>query len=189
MIIITRKDKIRRNNTLVDYDFSTYDIIFNDSPKWKPNFRFLIMYLKKAFMFGIDEVGISASQAKELILTAKHVKLDRLKRAAEVSGYKGNGNLQHKIIQNYFMDKSKYCIAVEVPVFDEKYRGRIDILEYYPETDKVGVLDFKPNARLEKKAATQVYLYKCMLSERTTIPLVDISAHYFDENNVYQVTS
>ena len=61
--------------------------------------------------------------------------------------------------------------------------GHIDVLRV--EDGAIWVWDYKPNASLEKYAATQVFFYALMLSKRTGIPLEKFRCGYFDSYNCY----
>ena len=94
-------------------------------------------------------------------------------------------------------------MAIEVPVYlyaneltkseekryglelKEPLSGHIDILQV--RWNKIHVLDYKPDARInDKSAASQVFLYALALSKRTGIPLNKITCAYFDDNNYFQ---
>lgn len=104
----------------------------------------------------------------------------------------------HSQVQVFMLENDSKTIAVEVPLWlnaneaefyqslfktNEPLTGHIDLLRI--EGDKVWVLDYKPNARLERFAATQVYFYALMLSKRTKIPLEKFRCGYFDAQDCY----
>ncbi len=96
------------------------------------------------------------------------------------------------------LENDDKTIAMEVPVWlndkefenflrvfrsDEPLTGHIDILRV--EEDKIWVWDYKPNAIEEKFAATQIYFYCLMLSNRTGIPLERFRCGYFDDRHTF----
>lgn len=104
----------------------------------------------------------------------------------------------HSQVQVFMLEKDNKTIAVEVPIwlepdelkeFTKIFRsklpltGHIDILRI--EDGKVWVWDYKPAAKQEKYAATQVYFYALMLSKRTNINLKEFRCGYFDEKDAF----
>ena len=100
----------------------------------------------------------------------------------------------HNKIQNYFLQNDKRTIAVETPIwmkkeelknFEEIFNskepltGHIDLIR--SEDNYIWVWDYKPNAKKEKYASTQVCLYATMLSKRTNIPIEKFKCGYFNE--------
>ena len=49
-------------------------------------------------------------------------------------------------------------------------------------------MDYKPEARREKFAKYQIYLYARALSVRTGIPLSRFALAYFDDKDYFEVT-
>jgi len=107
-------------------------------------------------------------------------------------------NTGHSKVQVFMLENDDKTIAVEVPLWlkaeeasfyqslfktDEPLTGHIDLLRI--EDNKVWVWDYKPNAGLEKYAATQVYFYALMLSKRSKIPIEKFRCGYFDERHAY----
>lgn len=104
----------------------------------------------------------------------------------------------HSQVQVFMLENDNKTVATEVPLWlqadeaefyhglfktNEPLTGHIDLLRI--EDDKIWVLDYKPNAHLEKFAATQVYFYALMLSKRTKIPLEKFRCGYFDWKDSY----
>ena len=102
---------------------------------------------------------------------------------------------RHENLQQWFLLNDQQAIVAELPVWmDEKeskehlnlcfpLTGHIDLLRY--DGLKVEIWDYKPNAKKEKWAKTQVYFYALLLSLRTRIPLDKIVCGYFDESTAY----
>jgi len=87
-------------------------------------------------------------------------------------------------------------VAVEVPVYlypneapdlqlTGVLTGHIDILQIRGE--KIWILDYKPDAKYEKQAKFQLYLYARALSVRTCIPLSHFGLAYFDDKDYFEV--
>jgi len=104
----------------------------------------------------------------------------------------------HSKVQLFMLENDAQTVAIEVPLwlhheelngyealFSSKnpLTGHIDALRI--EDGKIWIWDYKPNARLEKYASTQVYFYAYMLSQRTGIPLEHFRCGYFDSVNTY----
>jgi ATP-dependent exoDNAse (exonuclease V) beta subunit len=103
---------------------------------------------------------------------------------------------RHPAIQRFMLANDSATVAVEVPVFLHPHEapdlglpspltGHIDVLQI--RGDRVWILDYKPNARFEKKAKFQTYLYARALSVRTGIPLSYFRIAYFDDQDYFRV--
>ena len=99
----------------------------------------------------------------------------------------------HSKVQVFMLENDDKTLAVEVPIWlkadelknysnifksEEPLTGHIDVLRM--EGDKVWIWDYKPNAKREKYASTQVFFYALMMSKRTGIPLNHFRCGYFD---------
>jgi len=104
----------------------------------------------------------------------------------------------HSKVQVCMLENDKSTVAVEIPLWlepqeaefyqslfktNDPLTGHVDLLRV--EDNKIWALDYKPNARQEKFAATQVYFYALMLSKRTKIPLEKFRCGYFDHEDCY----
>lgn len=104
----------------------------------------------------------------------------------------------HNKVELFFLEKDQSTVAVEVPIWLKKEEledfyslfkselpltGHIDILRV--EDGKIWVWDFKPYAKEEKYACTQLFFYALMLSIRTKIPLEKFRCGYFDSQVAY----
>lgn len=89
-------------------------------------------------------------------------------------------------MQNHFLDNDPETIATEVPVYDDKYLGHIDILRLGG--GLIQVCDFKPKSHRETKAASQVARYMALLAKNTGLPLFLFRGCYFDEKHFYNIT-
>jgi hypothetical protein len=103
---------------------------------------------------------------------------------------------RHPAIQSFMLANDSATIAVEVPVYlhpneapdlklTNALTGHIDVLQI--RGDRVWILDYKPDAKREKRAKYQLYLYARALSVRTGIPLSDFGLAYFDDKDYFEV--
>ncbi len=101
----------------------------------------------------------------------------------------------HSKVQVFMLEHDKNTLAMEVPIWlmpnelagykkffndEEILTGHIDILRVKDE--KIWIWDYKPDAKKEKYASTQIFFYAYMLSKRTGINLDKIRCGYFDRN-------
>ncbi len=120
--------------------------------------------------------------------------LSALGLEANKDRYKSN----HSKVQLFMLENDATTIAIEVPlwlhaeelegyekIFDctTPLSGHIDAVRI--ENGKIWIWDYKPNAKKEKYATTQVFFYAYMLSKRTGIPLEHFRCGYFDWENTY----
>ena len=104
---------------------------------------------------------------------------------------------RHEAIQRFMLANDSATIAVELPVYlfpleapdlklADVLTGHIDVLQI--RSDKVWILDYKPEAQRETRAKYQLYLYARALSVRTKIPLSRFGLAYFDDKDYFEVT-
>jgi hypothetical protein len=99
---------------------------------------------------------------------------------------------RHENLQQWFLLNDPNAVVAELPVWMDELEskehldlchpltGHIDLLRC---TDaRIEIWDYKPNARREKWAKAQVWLYARLLSLRAGVPLKDIVCGYFDES-------
>jgi len=182
---ITRTFLVNRNGSLLEYKFQTDTRIFDQATSL--NETLLHDHLRRCFISGYPsrDGKESVSGMATLVRQKKQVKTDLTKYIAD-SCYIGKGNKQHDIVQQYLHDNLDRIIATEVPVWDDTCHGFIDAL-LWTEDGKLEIFDFKPNARQERKAASQVYRYGNLLSQRTGISRSDIITTYGDHTHYYLV--
>ncbi len=113
----------------------------------------------------------------------------------------------HSKVQLCMLENDAKTIGAEIPIWlkpadllsnyidlsDELYEylfgggniltGHIDVLAL--DNQQVWVWDYKPHARKEKYASTQVFFYALMLSMRSGMPLDHFRCGYFDEYTAY----
>lgn len=114
--------------------------------------------------------------------------------AANAERYANN----HLKVQSFMLEQDAKTFAIEVPLWMQHHEldnyaeifrtiqpltGHIDLLRI--ENDTIWIWDYKPKARKEKYAATQVYFYALMLSARTGIPLEHLRCGWFDDNDAF----
>jgi hypothetical protein len=102
---------------------------------------------------------------------------------------------RHENLQQWFLLNDPYSIVAELPVWVDEgeskellglcfpLTGHIDLVRYAD--GKVEIWDYKPRAKREKWARTQVYLYAQLLSLRANVPLEKIVCGYFDEETAF----
>ena len=98
----------------------------------------------------------------------------------------------HSAVENFMLINDSSTIACEVPVWlweknlNMGINGHIDVLQI--RSNKIYVLDFKPNAlrENEQSVASQLFWYASGLSFRTSIPLENFTCAWFDEYNYYE---
>ncbi len=143
--------------------------------------------------------GFRASQQRfkvktELVHTQNNEIIELAKQSKSFTKFKSG----HENLANYFLHNDPRSIACEIPVWMESVElsdyqdvfptknpltGHIDLLRY--EAGKIVVWDYKPKAKREVTAATQVFLYALMLSVRTGISLNQFICGYFDDRDCY----
>jgi hypothetical protein len=138
-----------------------------------------------------SQVAVTAS-------TEQDSSLVRLTRDALVSrGLKS----AHEDVEKYLVERDPGTVACEVPVWlepgettvcgrfsqqvDGCLTGHIDVLRI-EEDGTIGVWDYKPNARKERMAYVQVFLYALMLSQRTGLAPAKFSCGYFDSEVAFR---
>lgn len=137
------------------------------------------------FKLGLDKIQIQGHEINKLTKLGLNENSERYKTS-------------HSKVQVFMLENDNTTIATEVPIWIKPYElnnfkklfksnypltGHIDILKV--EDDKVWVWDYKPDAKHEKYADTQVYFYALMLSKRTGIDLENFRCGYFDEDDTF----
>lgn len=97
---------------------------------------------------------------------------------------------RHKIVERFMIINDTATIACEVPVWywdkkiDAGITGHIDMIQV--RNNLVYIVDYKPNASKDKKAANQLYHYASALSYRANVPLESIRCAWFDEDSYFE---
>lgn len=186
---IIRKFKVERESGYTqDVDFSCFSSIF-DCESSETNKGKLQAYLSHVFIEGVPEatVELQSISGAPLLVTKQRLVESDLCEYASRANYTDQGKYQHAIVQRYMMKNDPYIIASEIPVYTKELKGHVDCIRVL-DTDIIAVCDFKPNAKSEKKASSQLVRYCHALSERTHIPLSCMRAYYFDHLHCYQVS-
>ncbi|MEE9117827.1 MAG: hypothetical protein V3U02_04430 [Calditrichia bacterium] len=192
-------DKIIREFTVVRssgheqiYPFTTFSSVLSANPAPQNNQEKLFLYLKSVFNHGIkSEAKKTVTEFPKLLIksqlhTPDHECDKNILALTSQSGWEGQGNRQHEIVQNKFFQEDPFTIALEVPVWDEEMTGRIDIVRI-KDKNTIQILDFKPNAFRDKTAPSQLYRYRKLLSKLTGIPLKNIEVLYFDSKTLMEI--
>ena len=194
---ITRLFTIRREHTGGTFEqsvyFTTFSTVFDIAAKIQggdkitTSFGRLALYLERVFYAGFPPYQGKKSVSQGALLQCQSLPLKSdLTTLAKNANYDDQGKFQHRIVQRYMMEHDPKSYASEVPVWDEEFHGHIDLIRVHG-PDLIEVADFKPKAKNEKKAATQVIRYAHLLSKRTGIPLNNMIATYFDKDHAYSV--
>ncbi|MCH9016190.1 MAG: hypothetical protein IIB89_00320, partial [Chloroflexi bacterium] len=89
-----------------------------------------------------------------------------------------------------FMINDSATVGVEIQVWfwnkrlNKGLAGHIDIVQI--RNNMIHILDYNPNAAIEKYAAVHVYLYALGLSFRTGIKLDKFVCAWFDEQDYFE---
>ncbi len=112
-------------------------------------------------------------------------------RAAAFSIKAAKENIdRHSFVENFMLINDKSTVACEVPVwyYDKKIgdgvTGHIDIIQIRNNT--LYILDYKPNAKSDKKAAGQLYHYAKALSYRARLSIDKIVCAWFDKDIYFE---
>lgn len=191
---ITRHIVKLRGETELIYEFTTFDFILTEefwekAAAFHPNFRSLCRNLKQAFQYGLPHRDKSASGAKRLTVAALHMPDHEFSALAKESGCDGQSYAAHKICQKHFMKNHRLAIAMEMPAWTPEMSCLIDIVLFDPSTGMVYLLDYKPMASYEKKAATQLWHDRKIFCHFTGIDPKFVECYYFDGQNTYKLIS
>ncbi|UCG68451.1 MAG: PD-(D/E)XK nuclease family protein [Thermoplasmata archaeon] len=128
----------------------------------------------------------------------KNIKNNNATNIAKYGLELANSNHErHQVIEDFFLVNDSATIATEIPVYltpkearsfnisiPRTLTGHIDILQV--RSNKVYIMDYKPDAESDKSALEQLTLYAFALCTRTDTPLNKITCAYFDENGYFQ---
>ena len=157
-MISRRLTKQRESGFEQSFDFTTYPIIF-DSTKWPkdPKVRAVMTMLQTSFLTGFKKLPKSPSQMPELMVGTEKI-ASPLCGMAKMAGYRGKGNEQHRIVQNYFLQNHPDCIAIEVPLWVDDVEGCADFLLMSLDPFHLVIPDLKPNAKGERNIVSEYKL-------------------------------
>jgi len=193
----------RGNGFIMVYPFRCRVSIYEPIPEaeGKKNLKRLNEYFSMLMRYGTPNPSGkgSVSQQKKIMIEKECVESD-LTGLASAAMYHGLGKKQHTRVQDHLHSSCPFTIASEIPVWsviedfkdglggESLLHGHIDLIRYMP-NGRVQVLDFKPGASKETKAASQVWRYMWLLSLRTGISMGDIDGFYFDDEVCYKIIS
>lgn len=187
-IIVRKLVKERENGFKQVFDFTTYSTIFTPA-EWPedPKAKAVLRMLQNQFILGLKGFKNSPSKMPQVIVKTEKIHSPLCTMAKE-SGYRGNGNKQHSIVQNHALANPN-CLAVEVPVHYKDIEGCIDGMDMFLNPFKLVLWDFKPDAHKEKQAATQLIHYERGVLNLTAgiLKQDDIELVFFDDTNAYKV--
>ena len=117
--------------------------------------------------------------------------------ALELAKTKGE---RHQKVEEFFLINDTATVAVEVPIYLTRSRlrdlglqptgpltGHIDILQV--RNKRIHIMDYKPDAKKETSAVTQLWLYAELLSARTKIDIEKMVCAWFDERDYFEFKS
>lgn len=177
--ITTTFTKTRSSGLVLEYEFKTYHkyMFRKDCP--------LAKHMQYVFEHGFPDKPNSCSTCSEVFCEVKKISHISVLHALKAE-YRGHGKNQHPIIQDYFMENDPNFICMELPVWNEDRSGMIDILRFN-DKGQIEILDAKPHAHKETKAASQLIYYLTMLMWHTGWPKEKFRMIYFDDTNAYEV--
>jgi hypothetical protein len=138
-------------------------------------------------------------------LTAKVIRkdTDATKLAALALQVAPTNRKRHETVQRFMLLNDSATIATEVPIYllpedfayfhthgftfpfgDKPITGHIDLLQL--RSGFLHILDYKPEARKEKHAVTQLTIYAMALSRRTGLPVKSFKCAWFDEHDFFE---
>jgi transposase-like protein len=103
---------------------------------------------------------------------------------------KRNNRDRHSLVENFMIINDTATIACELPVWyweksiDSGVTGHIDMVQI--RGGNVVILDYKPGAKRDRKAAKQLYHYAVALSFRGKVPFERIRCAWFDESGYFE---
>lgn len=172
------------------------DLLLEDIKELKNYLNFVsVSCPNEYFMAGPRSSNLTFKLNKTKIVEISGHEVSNLAREALDGSAKKDA---HTKVELFLLEKDQNTIAVEVPIWLKKEEledfsclfkselpltGHIDILRI--EDGKIWIWDFKPYAKEEKYAATQLFFYALMLSIRTKIPLDEFRCGYFDSQIAY----
>ena len=156
-----------------------------------PNLTKYLLRFKKGCPDEFFEIGERCSQPKFSINIKSHKSSNlACKMALFAVNAKKNNRERHYLVEKFMIVNDKATIACEVPIWyweksiDSGVTGHIDILQV--RRGNVFILDYKPGAAKDKKAAQQLYHYAVALSFRAKVPFEKIRCAWFDEDVYFE---
>ncbi len=184
------KKRFEHENLDYEFKYHVYKINYLAKPKFTSLNKYLLSF-KQGCPDAFFEIGERCSQPKfDLKIEPKKITNLACKMASFAVHARKNNRERHELVENFMIINDKATIACEVPVWyweksiDSGITGHIDILQL--RNDKVYILDYKPRAAKDKKAAQQLYHYAVALSFRAKVPFEKIMCAWFDEQDYFE---
>ena len=176
----------------LDYEFMYHQYKLDNLARDK--FPGLFRYVKR-FEKGCPDVFFEVGErCSKPIFEVKVTAKKKTNLACRMAGFAvqaaKNNYERHKMVETFMLINDKATVACEIPVWyweknvDNGVTGHIDVLQV--RNDKVYILDYKPGAGKDKKAAGQLYHYALALSFRTRIPLKQFRCAWFDQEYYFE---
>jgi ATP-dependent exoDNAse (exonuclease V) beta subunit len=176
----------------LDYEFMYHS--YKMEKKVRSTFPFLYQYLKRFEQGCPDEFFEIGKRCSQPLFDTK-VQPERCKNlACDMAGFSVNAarnNYQrHDVVEEFMLVNDTATVACEVPVWywekgvDQGVTGHIDLLQV--RNDMVYILDYKPDAAKDRKAAGQLYHYAVALSFRARVPFDDMCCAWFDKDDYFE---
>jgi hypothetical protein len=187
------------------YEFKYHKLKLNIIGKQYPTLKsFLLSLTSKGIDNRLFKEGLRCSDFPlELNIKGQSVKKIPTNNATKIVGFglelTNTNRERHQAIENFFLINDSATIAIEIPVFltpkeartfdisiPKTLTGHIDILQV--RSNRIHILDYKPEAERDRSAQEQLTLYALALGNRTKIPPKKMTCAYFDENTYFQFT-
>lgn len=177
---IIREIERRRERVTIIHEYTTLPLVLHR----KTN---LASHLADMFTNGVPERPKTVTGLPRLITQWEEVDSPWIEYAKK-SGFRGFGNAQHRIVQDYFWENIPHVIGTETPVYDDEATGMMDILIATPEI--LFILDVKPDIQKCVDAAmSQLFRYRAMLIKNARVDRRIIQCYAFDDKKCYKLTS
>lgn len=140
-----------------------------------------------------------------VVLTAKATRKENYatKLAALALQIAPSNKKRHETLQRFMLLNDSATVAVEVPIYlvpddfkllssqgftfpfgENPITGHIDLVQL--RSGFLHILDYKPEAKKEKHAVTQLTIYALALSRRTGLPVKAFKCAWFDEKDYFE---
>lgn len=137
------------------------------------------------------EIGERCSKPKFKVDVKVRAQVNLACRMADFAVLAKRSNRErHSLVENFMLINDTATVACEVPVWyweksiDSGVTGHIDMLQI--RGGNVVILDYKPGADRDRKAAQQLYHYAVALSFRAKVPFEHIRCAWFDKNGYFE---
>lgn len=196
--LIIKKKKLQHQQP---YLFQINTLKFNIACKKFPQLRTYINSIfndSKDYIYQMDEILRCSELAKYYNMDKPEIKHIKKNLATSITNFAltlaKTKKDRHQIIEDFFLINDSVTIANEIPVyllkeesnFENHLTGHIDLIQI--RNNKIHIIDYKPEAKNEKFAINQLFLYALALQIRTNIAPSNFECGYFDEQNYYQFT-